>query len=133
MELRNSLLPRPTLLAPGGFRTAIAAAGRCREAVSLPPRLETQPEVSSMEPFRLSLDLSQNTGISPWTIPGSLRLAGGRPQLTAGIRAGSYAHECINLATQRQSNRADFTQCFQDLHSQFFGIQLYLYVHLRST
>jgi len=37
-------------------------------------------------------------------MPGSLRLAGGRPQLTAGIRAGSYAHECINLANEGQTN-----------------------------
>jgi len=28
----------------------------------------------------------------------------GRPQLTAGIRAGSYAHECTNLDTERQRN-----------------------------
>ena len=34
-------------------------------------------------------------------MPGRLRHAGGRPQLTAGIRAGSYAHECTNLSTVR--------------------------------
>lgn len=34
---------------------------------------------------------------SPWETPGRQRLAGGRPQLTAGIRAGSYAFKCSNV------------------------------------
>jgi hypothetical protein len=33
---------------------------------------------------------------SPWETPDRQRLAGGWPQLTAGIRAGSYAHEFSN-------------------------------------
>ena len=32
----------------------------------------------------------------PWDAPGRQRLAGGRPQLAAGIRAASYAYECSN-------------------------------------
>ena len=38
---------------------------------------------------------------SPRKTTGRLRLAGGRPQLSAGIRAGSYAHECTNLSNRR--------------------------------
>ena len=33
----------------------------------------------------------------PWETPAGNGLLGGRPQLTAGIRAGSYALECSNL------------------------------------
>ena len=36
-------------------------------------------------------------GRFPWEMPAGNGKLGGRPQLTAGIRAGSYAHECSNL------------------------------------
>ncbi|SPE26106.1 hypothetical protein SBA5_520002 [Candidatus Sulfotelmatomonas gaucii] len=37
------------------------------------------------------------SGWFPWETPAGNGLLGGRPQLTAGIRAGSYVLECSNL------------------------------------
>jgi hypothetical protein len=36
-------------------------------------------------------------GKIPWETPAGNGMLGGRPQLTAGIRAGSYTIECSNL------------------------------------
>jgi hypothetical protein len=45
-------------------------------------------------------------GWFPWETPAGNGLLGGRPQLTAGIRAGSYILSVPTSAKQRQSRRA---------------------------
>jgi hypothetical protein len=95
--LRNSLLPQPTLLAGVVSSLRLPQSDALRP---LPCRAATKPKAFSTETrsgFRRTFDFR----VSPWMMPGRLRHAGGRPQLTAGIRAGSYAHECTNLSTVR--------------------------------
>jgi hypothetical protein len=50
-----------------------------------------------------------------WETPGRQLQAGGRPQLTAGIRAGSYAFKCINLQIQGQRIKAGNLTSYLDL------------------
>ena len=95
--LRNSLLPRRLVLAAGRVsRSASAAEGdTCR------------PRVPATDLYECTGALSRGTVLpgccsgvrgvwSPWETPGRQRLAGGRPQLTAGIRTVGYAYECSN-------------------------------------
>ena len=48
-------------------------------------------------PQSVALGSAKADGWFPWETPAGNGLLGGRPQLTAGIRAGSYAIECSNL------------------------------------
>jgi len=42
----------------------------------------------------------------PWETPAGNGMLGGRPQLTAGIRAGSYIVSVATSAIERQSSRS---------------------------
>jgi len=102
LVLRDSLLPRSTLKPAGGWLPRRdCRSRRCQQTVPLPLRNVLAPKLSGRH--LTSRSRCRKTLVSPWTIPGRLRLAGGRPQLTAGIRAGSYAHECTNPGFKRQS------------------------------
>ena len=55
---------------------------------------------------------------SPWDTPGRQWLAGGRPQLAAGIRAASYSHECSNLCFPASIQQFGSKPCARALQPQ---------------
>ena len=82
------------------------------------PRAMRRTGLSSAEsvaPMQLLWDFPpKRSDWFPWETPAGNGWLGGRPQLTAGIRAGSYALECSNLRFARSNQQwaaSRFSQC----------------------
>jgi len=85
------------LAAGGGSSVAFAVNEECRRPFPRPQTHACDGGVFSGDSRPLQHVEAGVEGVwSPWETHRRRRLAGGRPQLTAGIRAGSYAHQCSN-------------------------------------
>jgi len=93
----------------------------CLLTASLPLTLVNTPKRPCKGQSYQPIALARVSDWSPWETPGRQRIAGGRPQLTTGIRAVGYAHQCSNLcflkSMQQVGGKAAKTALQLDFHN----------------